>query len=261
MNKFWNFTEENGEKVLRLEGPVGEYLFSESIIPKELRDELVACNGDLTVWINSPGGDVFAAAEIYTMLKDYKGKITVKIDALAASAASVIAMAGDKVLMSPVAMMMIHNPATMLYGTAEDFEKAINALNEIKESSINAYVKKSGLEREKISELMNAETWLSAHKALELGFIDGILFSENESGEADESETENKYKSLWREYTKNFMQNIFNNGSISAAGSTADSNKELSKHAEENFCLGLDGKTSGGAMPFDLLMKQLEFLK
>ncbi len=261
MNKFWNFTEENGGKVLRLEGPVGEYLFSESIIPKELREELAACNGDLTVWINSPGGDVFAAAEIYTMLKDYKGKITVKIDALAASAASVIAMAGDKVLMSPVAMMMIHNPSTMAYGNAQDFKQAIKTLNEVKESLINAYAEKTGLEREKISEIMNAETWLSAHKALELGFIDGILFSENESGEANEPGTENKYKSLWQEYTKSFMQSIFSNRSIPAAGSTAKSDTELSKSAKKDFCLGLDGKTSDGAVPFDLLMKQLEFLR
>ncbi|MBR6902077.1 MAG: Clp protease ClpP [Synergistaceae bacterium] len=261
MNKFWNFTEENGGKVLRLEGPVGEYLFSESIIPKELREELAACNGDLTVWINSPGGDVFAAAEIYTMLKDYKGKITVKIDALAASAASVIAMAGDKVLMSPVAMMMIHNPSTMAYGNAQDFKQAIKTLNEVKESLINAYAEKTGLEREKISELMNAETWLSAHKALELRFIDGILFSENESGEVNEPETENKYKSLWQEYTKAFMQSIFSNRSIPAAGSTAKSDTELSKSTKKDFCLALDGKTSDGAVPFDLLMKQLEFLR
>ena len=107
--------------------------------PGLFKDELTAGEGDITVWINSPGGDVFAAAQIYNMLKDYAGKVTVRIDSLAASAASVIAMAGDEVYMSPVAMMMIHNPSTVAFGEARDMEKAITMLNEVKESILNAY--------------------------------------------------------------------------------------------------------------------------
>ena len=99
MKKFWNFIRNDaGERILRLEGPIDEDDFwGDSVTPATFHDELEAEEGDVTVWINSPGGSVFAAAEIYAMLKDHKGKVTVKIDAIAASAASVIAMAGDTV--------------------------------------------------------------------------------------------------------------------------------------------------------------------
>lgn len=127
------------------------------------------------MWINSPGGDCIAAAQIYNMLSDYKRHITVKIDGIAASAASVIAMAGDEVLMSPVAMLMIHNPATIAMGDHAEMQKAIDMLAEVKESIINAYVVKTGLSRAKLSRLMDAETWMNAGKAVELGFADGVL--------------------------------------------------------------------------------------
>ena len=122
MKKFWSFIRNDaGERILRLEGPVDEESFwGDEVTPSAFREELEAEEGDVTVWINSPGGNVFAAAEIYTMLCDHKGKITVKIDAIAASAASVIAMAGDRVLMSPVAMLMIHDPMTIAMGNAKD---------------------------------------------------------------------------------------------------------------------------------------------
>ena len=147
MKKFWNWIKDSDEtRTLRLEGPIDEESFwGDEITPQMFRDELNAGEGDVTVWINSPGGNVFAAAEIYTMLKDYKGSITVKIDAIAASAASVVAMAGDTVQMSPVAMLMIHDPSTVAMGNTKDMEKAIEVLNEVKESIINAYASKSGL--------------------------------------------------------------------------------------------------------------------
>ena len=142
------------------------------------RDELFAGNGDVTIWINSPGGDCIAASQIYSMLMDYKGNITVKIDGVAASAASVIAMAGTKVLMAPTALLMIHNPATMAFGDHEDMQKAIEMLNEVKESIINAYEIKTSLSRAKLSHLMDRETWMNANKAIELGFADDILTDE-----------------------------------------------------------------------------------
>lgn len=132
----------------------------------------------MTVWINSPGGDCIAASQIYTMLMDYKDDVTVKIDGIAASAASVIAMAGTEVLMAPTALMMIHNPATIAMGDHEDMQKAIEMLNEVKESIINAYEIKTSLSRAKLSHLMDAETWMNANKAVELGFADGILEDE-----------------------------------------------------------------------------------
>lgn len=142
MKKFWNWIHnEAGGRVLRLEGPIDEESFwGDEATPKAFREELESGEGDITVWINSPGGNVFAAAEIYTMLRDYKGAVTVKIDAIAASAASVVAMAGSKVLMSPVAMLMLHDPSTIAYGNTKDMERAINTLNEVKESIINAWI-------------------------------------------------------------------------------------------------------------------------
>ena len=132
-------------------------------------------DGDITVWINSPGGDCVAAAQIYNMLKDYPGKVTVKIDGIAASAASVIAMAGDKTYVSPVSMLMIHNPSTIAMGDHAEMQKAIEMLDEVKESIINAYVLKTGLSRARLSHLMDAETWMNANTAIELGFADGLI--------------------------------------------------------------------------------------
>ncbi len=143
--------------------------------PQLFKDELNAGSGDITLWINSPGGDCIAAAQIFNMLSDYPGHITVKIDGIAASAASVIAMAGDEVLMSPVSMMMIHNPATCAFGDHTDMQKAIDMLSEVKESIINAYVRKTGQSRAKLSHLMDAVTWMNAGKAVELGFADGVI--------------------------------------------------------------------------------------
>ena len=189
MNKFWDFIrdEATGERVLRLEGPIDEDSFwGDEITPDAFRNDLEAETGDVTVWLNSPGGNVFAAAQIYNMLRDHKGAITVKIDALAASAASVIAMAGDTVLMSPVSMLMIHDPSTIAMGNADDMQQAINTLNEVKASIVNAYHDKTGLSRNKISQLMSDETWLSARKAVDLGFAYGLMFDEGgKPGEPD----------------------------------------------------------------------------
>ena len=113
------------------------------------------------------------------MLMDYEGNVTIKIDGLAASAASVIAMAGTEVLMSPVAMMMIHNPMTVAIGDSQEMQKAIEMLSEVKESIINAYEIKSGLSRSKISRLMDAESWFNAKKAIEMGFVDKLLFADD----------------------------------------------------------------------------------
>lgn len=162
--------------MLTLNGTIAEESwFDDDVTPALFRDELNSGTGDITVWINSPGGDCIAAAQIYNMLSAYDGKVTVKIDGIAASAASVIAMAGDEVLMSPVSMMMIHNPATVAFGDHSEMKKALDMLSEVKESIINAYVLKTGQSRARLSHLMDAETWMDANKAVELGFADGIL--------------------------------------------------------------------------------------
>ena len=125
-----------------------------------------------------------AAAQIYNMLMDYKGNVTVKIDGIAASAASVIAMAGTKVCVSPVSMMMIHNPATIAFGDTAEMQKAIAMLDEVKESIINAYEIKTGLSRAKLSHLMDAETWMDAHSAVEMGFADEVMKRSTEDEDA-----------------------------------------------------------------------------
>ncbi len=164
------------ERTLFLNGTIAEESwFDDDVTPQLFREELNAGEGDIVVWINSPGGDCVAAAQIYNMLMDYKGSVTVKIDGIAASAASVIAMAGTKVLVSPVSMMMIHNPATIAIGDAAEMEKAIAMLAEVKDSIINAYEIKTGLSRTRLSHLMDAETWMDANRAVELGFADEIM--------------------------------------------------------------------------------------
>lgn len=178
-NKFWNWIKNENGRTLHLEGPIAEESWlDDAITPKQFKADLMSETGDITIWVNSPGGDVFAAAQIYNMLMDYPGKVTVKIDGIAASAASVIAMAGGEVLMSPVSCLMIHNPLALAFGDTVEMEKTIAMLNEVKESIINAYQIKSGLSRAKISRLMTDETWMNARKAVELGFADGILFSD-----------------------------------------------------------------------------------
>ena len=186
MKKFWNWRnrtvtnqetqEQVQERTLFLNGTIAEESwFDDDVTPQLFKDELMAGSGDITVWINSPGGDCVAAAQIYNMLMDYKGNVTVKIDGIAASAASVIAMAGTKVLVSPVSMLMIHNPMTAAFGNSEEMQKAIEMLSSVKDSIINAYEIKTGLSRAKLSHLMDAETWMDANKAVELGFADEIM--------------------------------------------------------------------------------------
>ncbi len=227
MKKFWNFIRNDaGERILRLEGPIDEDNFwGDEVTPQMFREELEAEEGDVTVWINSPGGNVFATAAIYTMLMDYKGRITVKVDAIAASAASVIAMAGERVLMSPVSMLMIHDPMTIAMGNAKDMEQAISTLNEVKESIINAYHLKSGLSRKKISQLMEEETWMNAKKAVELGFADEILFTRNASKtEQEEKDDDKEVAAEWQPYsTKAMGQRVLNwIGSTAEAPAVAD---------------------------------------
>ena len=278
MKKFWNWIHnEAGGRVLRLEGPIDDESFwGDEVTPKAFREELNAGTEDITVWINSPGGNVFAAAEIYTMLRDYPGAVTVKIDAIAASAASVIAMAGSKVLMSPVAMLMIHDPSTIAMGNTKDMEKAIATLNEVKESIINAYAAKSGLSHNRISKLMENETWMNAKKAVELGFADEILFEavepdEPEEEPAEEEKPDEKEKpeddkgihleaSLYS--SRQMGLTILNRLGVTEPKPPVDTPAPAPKAPETPPApvIDMDGKTQDGSMPFNILMKQLELM-
>lgn len=187
--RFWKWKNQapetgqaDAERVLELYGTIAEESwFEDDVTPQMFRDELFAGSGPVTIWLNSPGGDCIAASQIYSMLMDYKGDVTVKIDGIAASAASVIAMAGTKVLMAPTSLLMIHNPMTMAFGDYTEMQKAIDMLDEVKESIINAYEIKTGMSRAKLSHLMDAETWMNANKAIELGFADDVLEDEKKT--------------------------------------------------------------------------------
>ena len=161
-----------------------ESWLDDDVTPQLFKDELESGTGDIEVWLDSPGGDVMAATQIYNMLKNYNGKVTVKIDSLAASAASVVAMAGDEVLISPMGLFMLHNPLTVAAGNVDDMQKAIDMLDEVKESIINAYELKTGL-------------------SVELNFADGILFGKNETEIADES-----YAFSQREVSNNLINKL-----------------------------------------------------
>ncbi len=282
MKKFWNWTTgSNGERVLRFEGPIdADKFWGDEITPADFREELESGSGDVVVWLNSPGGNVFAAASIYTMLRDYKGKITVVIDALAASAASVVAVAGDEVIMSPVAMLMIHDPATIAMGNAKDMQKAIDTLNEVKQSIINAYEAKTGLSRSQIAKMMEKETWLNAIAAKEQGFCDKIMDrawkdddpdeddpdkdepdepDEPEEPDKDEPEEEEKVKpkkatasavSAW-----SFSARLTDEAVLEGLKVTPGADDE------PTVVLGMDGRTKDGAVPFDILSSRLNLLK
>ena len=184
--RFWNWVkgEDTDVRTLYINGIIAEESwYGDEVTPALFRSELHASSGDIEILINSVGGDCIAAAQIYNMLMDYPHNITVKIDGIAASAASVVAMAGNKVLMSPVSLIMVHNPLTVAIGDSEEMQKAIGMLAEVKESILNAYEIKTNLSRTKLSNLMDGETWMSANKAVELGFADGILFRDNEEPE------------------------------------------------------------------------------
>lgn len=309
MEKFWNWIhDDSGGRVLRLEGPIdSESFWGDEITPQSFRDELYAQEGDITLWLNSPGGNVFAATEIYTMIRDYPHKVTVKIASIAASAASVIAMAGSTVEMSPTALLFVHDPSTIAMGNAKDMEKAIATLNEVKESIINAYMAKTGLSHNRISKLMSDETWINAKKAVELGFADEILFDEKskpdkkdepddpeedkpekpdeEGGDEDgdeKKETEKKpFKlesgdALWQYSTRIMGQTILGKITASAAHEGTEppddgKAKDAQKPSEEGLTdtaptvtvpvIGMDGKTADGSMPYEILKRQLAFMR
>ena len=178
--QFWNWVRNQDDtRILTIDGVIAEESwFDDDVTPKLFREQLNAGNGDIVLYVNSPGGDCIAASQIYTMLMEYKGRVTVKIDGIAASAASVIAMAGMEVLMAPTSLLMLHNPLTVAIGDSEEMQKAIAMLDEVKESIITSYELKTGMSRAKLAHLMDAETWMNAQKAIELGFADGILARE-----------------------------------------------------------------------------------
>jgi len=213
--KFWNWVTDDsggdqaGSRTLYLDGVISEDTWwGDEVTPQVFRSELFSGEGDVTIWLNSPGGDCIAASQIYAMLMDYRGNIRVKIDGIAASAASVIAMAGTEVLMAPTALMMVHNPLTVAIGDSEEMQKAIDMLAEVKESIINAYQIKTSQSRAKISHLMDAETWMNANKAIELGFADGVLADDKRANPASAATGGETYAFSRRAVTNSLLDKI-----------------------------------------------------
>lgn len=186
MSKFWNWNvEASGENELIIDGVIAsESWFDDEVTPKQFRDELKQHSGNITVRINSPGGDVFAGIAIYNMLNEHEGEVTIKIDGIAASIASLIAMAGDKIVMLPGSMMMVHNPWTFAAGNADDLEQVVESLKKCSESMLPIYVARTGQEESKVKELLKAETWMTAQDAVELGFADEAIESKTSPADA-----------------------------------------------------------------------------
>lgn len=184
MSKFWKWSNavESTDSELILEGEISDFTWwGDEVTPKEFRDELKKHTGNLTVSVNSPGGDVFAGVSIYNALREFDGEVTVRVDGIAASIASVIAMAGDKIIMAPGSMMMIHKPWTLAIGDANELDKVKEVLNGIEKSIVPIYASRTGKSAEEIQDLLDAETWMTAEQAVEMGFADDLIEAKKSS--------------------------------------------------------------------------------
>lgn len=179
---FWRMIDaarsESGEAEVEFFGPISEYSwFGDEITPKTFKDELyrVGKSKPVTVKVNSPGGEVFAAAAIRAILQDYPARVTADIIGMAASAATVVVGGAKVVKMRDTAMFMIHDPSTIAWGTIDDMQKAVDILKTVKETILNGYESRTGLDRARLAQLMSEETWMTAEQAKELGFVDEVV--------------------------------------------------------------------------------------
>ncbi len=235
--RFWeiNNVSENKAELL-IYGPISEMsLFGDSVTPKEFAEDLKNLGdvSEIDIRINSGGGDVFAAHAIYNQLKSHKASVNVYVDGLAASAASVIAMAGDKIYMPSNAMMMIHNPLTIAIGEVKDFEKAIDMLNQAKKSIIASYRVKTGKQHQELSDLMDEETWMIGEDAFEKGFIDEVLDPVEVSATNDNKFIANGVEHDMSQYKSAPVTELTNNFSMGVVASTHQKSIKNSTQKEE----------------------------
>ncbi len=177
--EFWEFKAVKDSDVgeLLLYGEISDSSWwGDEVTPKQFKKDLDALGdiSELRVYINSPGGNVFAGQTIYSILKRYQAQVNVYVDGLAASAASVVAMAGDRIIMPRNAMMVIHNPWTVVAGDANELLEVADALDKVRDTMIAVYEERTGLKKDQIVEMLDAETWLTAEEAVEMGFADEI---------------------------------------------------------------------------------------
>lgn len=243
MSRFWSFKNLGEEDVeLRIEGEIvsddDAWIYEWFGIPaatrNAFRQELSQhASKNITVWIDSWGGDVFAAAGIYNALKEHKGKVTVKVDGKAVSAASVIAMAGDEVYMSPVSIMMIHNPWSRAVGEAKDMRHAADVLDVVKDTILNAYQARTGVSRDEISRMMDEETWMSAQKAMSAGFVDGVLYAEPSSGDESVQNAYSFSRMAIQNSANTAMKRFLNQFKVIEAATQAASDSKPKNHEGE----------------------------
>ena len=194
-----------GDVVSNDVGEFYEWFGMSSTYPSKIQQAITNDEDDeITLNIASNGGDVFAASEIYTMLKDSKKNVVVNVQGLAASAASVNAMAGNTVRMSPTSQMMIHKASVVTYGNADDLDHESDVLNSIDESIAMAYELKTGMNQTDILQLMTTETWMNAKVAVDKGFADEIMFNESD----DEPTFENAMHALPNKAAINKFKNL-----------------------------------------------------
>lgn len=189
---------ESGEAEVELYGAISEYIwFDDDVTPNMFKDDLyrVGANGPVTIRINSPGGDVIAASVMRTIIKDYPGHVTVKIDGMAASAAVVVALAGDRIQIQDTAYMMIHDPGFSVFWAwldIETMEGMVTTLKSVKAGILDTYVVKTGISAERMGRMMTDETWMSANEAVKLGFADEVIGGER--APLDNQEMQNALK-------------------------------------------------------------------
>lgn len=179
--KITNKTETSAEIIIYSE--IGETFWGDGVSAKSFSDELKKLPDsvkEITVRVNSPGGDVFDGVTIYNRLKQHSANVTVYIDGLAASIASIVALAGNEVIASEGTLMMIHKPMAGIHGNANEMEEMITLLDEVEEQLVSIYRRKTNMDRSEIKALLSKETWMNAEEAKEMGFVDSIMAEDEE---------------------------------------------------------------------------------
>ena len=165
------FNEANETTEITIYGVIGDSWWEDSISASDIDSALKSVgNGDLVINLNSPGGDAFDGIAIYNRLKKHNGKVTINVDGWACSAASVIAMAADELIMGMGSMLMIHEASSLVWGTKQEMRKEADVLENLEDGIVDIYMTKANVEREEIRKMVDDETWFSAQKAVEIGF-------------------------------------------------------------------------------------------
>ena len=265
---FWNFraaADDSSAPELILYGDIAsETWWGDEVTPRQFGEELSALGNvpEIVVRINSGGGDVFAAGAIYTRLKDNPAKILVKIDGWAASAATIIAMAGDVIEIPGNGVFMVHDPkmGAVGYFSAEDFKKAAGELEVIKQSIVNGYALKTGKSAEEIAAIMTAETWYDGKQAVEAGFCDRLMFENAETTVENVEKVIVNSVSMDLERFPNMSVSLLNRLTASTSGGFSNSQKQTGQKRSEKVMDGIkDIKTPDGLRAaFPDLVKQIE---